>query len=257
MTNWRVECVICLTLFLIGITMTPALAKKTPPLLIYCAAALKPLIDEAIPQYEKQYGVPVHVQYGASGTLLSNISITKRGDLYLPADESFLVEAKKSKHVDSTHTLVYMTPVLVVHTKNTLGITSFEKFMGTRRATLAFANPETASISRVTRTVLQKSGEWARVEPHITVTLPTVTDVANAVKLRTVDAGIVWDAVARQYPEFTIIRHAPLDQARQQVSVGVLRTSTQPKRTRHFAEFLVSKKMKSVYRKLGYDVGRG
>ena len=45
-------------------------------------------------------------------------------------------------------------------------------------------------------------GEVAKGE---VVSTPTVNDVANAVKLGTVDAGIVWDAVMAQYPTLDMV----------------------------------------------------
>ena len=40
-------------------------------------------------RYEEAYGVKVMLQYGGSGTLLNNLQLADKGDLYLAADHSY------------------------------------------------------------------------------------------------------------------------------------------------------------------------
>src|SRR3954452_4325950 len=58
-------------------------------LLVYCAAAMRNPVTVAAAQYQKEYGVQVQLQFGASQTLLTNVQLSKSGDLYLPADDSY------------------------------------------------------------------------------------------------------------------------------------------------------------------------
>src|SRR5437588_11919196 len=64
------------------------------PLLIYCAAGIRPPVEAAARDYQKEYGVEVQLQYGGSQTLLASIEASKRGDLYLPGDDSYLQTAR-------------------------------------------------------------------------------------------------------------------------------------------------------------------
>ena len=56
------------------------------PLLVFCAAGIKPPVEAVAREYEQTFGVPVQLQYGGSGTLLSNLRVADAGDLYLAAD---------------------------------------------------------------------------------------------------------------------------------------------------------------------------
>ena len=64
-------------------------------------------------------------------------------------------------------------------------------------------HPEAASIGKFTKKVLDQHGLWEGFEP--TVLFPTVNEIANAAKLGTIDAGIVWDAIAAQYSELDFV----------------------------------------------------
>ena len=57
-----------------------------PSLLVYCAAGIKAPVEAIALAYEKEFGVKVQLQYGGSGTLLSNLRVAKTGDLFVAAD---------------------------------------------------------------------------------------------------------------------------------------------------------------------------
>lgn len=73
-------------------------------LLLYCAAGVKPVIEKVAKQYYEEYGIRVDLQYGGSGTLLSNIRVAKQGDLYLAADKSYIDEAEAFGLLKETQT---------------------------------------------------------------------------------------------------------------------------------------------------------
>src|SRR6185295_18806017 len=126
---------------------------SSSPLIVYCAAGLKPPIERAAREYEKLYGGSIQVQYGGSGTLLSNLRVSRRGDLFLAADQSYLDIARTNGLVDEIVPLAYLTPVLAVRKSNPKRLSSMQDLV-TRNATLAFANPEAAAIGKVTRDLL-------------------------------------------------------------------------------------------------------
>jgi ABC-type molybdate transport system substrate-binding protein len=103
---------------------------------------------------------------------------------------------------------------------------------------LAVANPDAASIGRTVRALLQQAGQWAALEQRVTVFKPTVNEVANDVKIGSVDAGIVWDATARQYPELEFVTVPLFDTAIETISTGVLKSSKQPAAALRFARYL-------------------
>jgi len=55
--------------------------SSAEPLVFYCAAGIKPPVEEVVRAYEEEYGVTIRLQYGGSGTLLSNIRAAQVGDL--------------------------------------------------------------------------------------------------------------------------------------------------------------------------------
>lgn len=215
----------------------PKPGEPVDQLVVYCAAGLKPPVEQVARAYEQAGGPRVELQYGGSGTLLSNLRVAGRGDLFIAADESYLDLARTNHLVAESIPLARMTPVIGVRKGNPKQIHSLDDLLRDD-VKVALANPEAAAIGRTTRAVLESAGLWERVSAHVVVLKPTVNDLANDLKLGTVDASILWDAVVNQYPELEGIPIAPGKDHAQQVAVGVLTASRQPTAALRFARYL-------------------
>ena len=214
--------------------------KGSPSLVVFCAAGLKPPVEAAAQAYEKQFGVKIQLQYGGSGTLLGNLKVAKNGDLFIPADASYVALGRQQGLLAEVIPLAKQRPGIAVAKGNPKGIHAVKDLLN---AKVSLANPDAASIGTVVRKLLQGSGEWDALEKQTRQTgvfKPTVNDVANDVKLGAVDAGIVWDATAAQYPELEFVRVPAFDQAAQEVSVTVLNSSKQPTAALKFARYLAA-----------------
>jgi molybdenum ABC transporter molybdate-binding protein len=227
-------------------------AQAKPELLLYCAAGVQPPVKDAISAYEKECGVNVRAQYGGSGQLLSNIEVARRGDLFLAGDNSYIEMARTKGLVSDAIPLATVRPVILVAKGNPKKISSLGDLLG-ENVRVALANPDQAAIGRTVRALLKKSGQWDALEKHAAVLKPTVNDLANDVKVGSADAAIVWDATARQYPELAMVRSDVLDQATEQVTIGVLNASTQRDAALRFAQFMGdAEKGQQAFRKHGY-----
>jgi molybdenum ABC transporter molybdate-binding protein len=212
-------------------------ADGQKPLLVFCAAGIKPPVEAVAREYEQTFGVRVQLQYGGSGTLLSNLRVAEAGDLFLAADESYMKSARDFGLLAETIPLARQRPVISVAKGNPKNIRTLDDL---RRpdVRVAAANPDAASIGRTMRALLQQAGQWDGFEKRVTVFKPTVNDVANDVKIGSVDAGIVWDATARQYPELELVTVPLFDAGTETITIGVLKHSRQPAAALRFARYL-------------------
>lgn len=207
------------------------------PLLVYCAAGLKGPVEAAAKAYERETGTPVQLQFGGSGTLLSNLKVSGQGDLFVAADASFIEAGRTNQLLAEVVPLARLNPVVVVPKGNPRAVGAVADLLrpGTR---VSMANPDAAAIGAVVRKALQGTGQWAALAGAATVFKPTVNDVANDVKVGAVDAGIVWDATAAQYRELEAVRAPELAGVSSEVAVAVLRTCRQASEALAFARYL-------------------
>lgn len=207
------------------------------PLLVFCAAGLKEPVEAVAREYERECGVRVQLQFGGSGTLLANLKVSQQGDLFIAADTSFIEAGRSNGLLAEVLPLARMTPVVVVPKGNPRGVDSVASLLkpGVR---VSMANPDAAAIGSVTRAALMHSGQWPALSASATVFKPTVNDVANDVKLGSVDAGIVWDATAAQYPQLTTVAAPELVAVSSEVAVAVLKSCGESAAALRFARYL-------------------
>ncbi len=218
---------------------TSAPGSETKELTVFCAAGIRPAMEPIAKQYEAEYGVRINFQFEGSGTLLGKMEINKTGDLFLAADDIYIKTAKEKGLVREKIPLAQMRPVILVAKDNPKNIQSIDDLMKAEVRT-ALANPEQAAIGKATKEALTASRHWEKLEPHVKRTgtfLPTVPEIANAVKTGSVDAAIVWDATAAQYAELTSIRTAELDEGTGEITMGVLTSSEHPREALKFARY--------------------
>ncbi len=132
--------------------------------------------------------------------------MSETGDLYLPADDSYIEMGRESGLLNESIPIAKMQAVLVVAEGNPKGITSFDDLLRDD-VTVVLANPDAAAIGKMVRAELKRSGKWEVLQSIDSAEVTTVTDVANQVKVGAANAGIVYDAVLHDYPDWITSRY--------------------------------------------------
>ncbi len=229
-------------------------------LFVYCAAGIRPAVEQVAKEYEREYGVNVQLQYGGSNTLLNQIQVVKTGDLYIAADDSYIELARQNGLVKEEFALALMRPVIAVKKGNAKQIDSISD-LTQGRTRVSLGNPDQAAIGKAVKKLLTESGQWSDLEKNVEengVFKPTVPEIANDVAIGSVDASIIWDATARQYQELKAIRTPELDNGTVHVSLGVLSESKHPTAALRFARYLSARdKGLAVFEELGFETIEG
>jgi molybdate transport system substrate-binding protein len=211
-------------------------------LFVFCAAGLRYPMQQIVAEYERECGVTVSLQYGGSNTLLSQLKVGGTGDLFLAADDSFIELAAEAGLTAEIIPLAQMRLVIVVRQDSTRTIESIDDILQPDLR-VACANADAAAAGSITRECLEQSGHWPALARQINesgVYKPTVNDVANDVKLGSVDAGIVWDTTAAQYPELRAVDVPELAAGIGTVSVAVLESARHPTAALRLARYIAA-----------------
>lgn len=219
---------------------------------IECAASMNKPLEEIRNAYQDQHGVFIKVNYGGSGKLLGQLKIISRSDIFIAADASYIEMANEAGLINAQYPLATMSPVIAVIKGNPKQILSINDLLKPD-VRYAIADPEVAAIGKITKQLLVKHRLWKTILQYAKVTKPTVNDLANDIKLGTVDAAIIWDAVAIQFGNMDIIHVSQFAQQTKSVSLGILKNGPNLPATLHFVDYLTSKeKGLSILRKHGF-----
>jgi len=224
---------------------------------LYCAASNQAVVERIRQEYESLTGTAIHVQYGPSQTLLAQSELTASGDLFLPADDSYLKLARERGLIAEVLPIAKMQAGLVVKKGNPKQLVDL-KSLASKDIHFVQASIEATAVGKLTKEVLTKSGEWDALAAATDAYRGTVTEVANDVQIGAADAGIIYDAVLHMYPELEFVPIQELAPASSQVSLAVLKSSKIPTTALHFARFLTAQdRGLKIYAEHGFRVDRG
>ena len=224
-------------------------------LILYCAAGLRLPIQKIVSEFQDEYGARINSQFGGSGSLLANIEAVNRGDLYLAADSSYTEIADNKGLINKSIPICELNAGLIVKKGNPLNLMTIEDCINNDRVRLVLANPEAASIGKFTKDVLLQNQLWDRVTRIITVTKPTVNDVANTIKIDAADAGIAWDVISNQYEALDFIELEEFNKESKTVTLGLLVSSMNKKTSKDFADYMCSiDKGQKILKEFGYKL---
>ncbi|MFV1994722.1 MAG: extracellular solute-binding protein [Verrucomicrobiales bacterium] len=222
-----------------------------PPLVMFCAAGIRAPVTEIAEAYQQEYGVEIQLQFAGSGTLLSSLAVGG-GDIYLAGDASYTAIAREKGLLEEIFPVSFLTAGFGVPAGNPQKLASLDDLArpGLR---IGLANPEAASVGKFTKKILSKHGHWDGLEPE--VLFPTVNELANALKLGTIDVAILWDATANQYPEVDFVHLPEFDVQKKTVSAGVLSASSNPTGALKFLRYLTARDRGApVFAEHGFEI---
>ena len=211
-----------------------------PRLIVYCAEALRVPLEAIKVDFEKETHQPVELHFGPSQYILTQMDVNKDGDLFLPADDSYLALAKAKDLIAEVLPLATMHAVVITRPGFERPIKSWNDVVAPG-VKLGLANPDAAAIGKLLRDHLQKQSMWDAVVKQQPAMLGTVNEVGMAVQFGSIDVGVIWDAVAKNFPKAVVVDVPELKDVTAQVPIAVVKRSAQPTQALRFARFVAAK----------------
>ena len=221
----------------VSITDGEASVGEDSEITLFCAASNQAVMEAIRAKYEAETKRKVSIQYGASQTLLSQIEVTSTGDLFLPADDSFVAIGRQKKLIEESLPIATMHVVIAVRKGNPKGIQALTDLFSSDIRVVQ-ANPDAAAVAKLTRSITTNLGLWDQLDKATDAYRTTVNDVANDIVIGAADAGIVYDAVLHTYPDLEYVEVPEFADAVSQITIGVVSSTRQPAAALHFARFV-------------------
>lgn len=251
--NLIIATVICIAV-IAGVLVFVRAASAGTSITVHAGAGIRPPLDELGQMFEKKTGTRVEYNYKGSGCLLADICFSKRGDVYIPGELYYVEQAEERGFLAKSRIVASMSTVVIVQKGDPKRIESLKDL---RRAGLrvGLADPKKVAIGRAATESLVKAGILKDVEKNVVMRALNVVELGIGVKLKHLDAAIVWDATAHLFKGDVETLHLP-DEWRvdSPIPVGVLSFSKDLSVAEQFMEFLATEEAAEVFRKHGYGV---
>lgn len=219
-------------------------------LMVYCGAGLNEPMDEIATAFKEKYGVTIQYNFAGSNTLLSQMELTKKGDVFMPGSTEDFDIARNKSLVNESRLVVYHVPVIAVPAGNPANITRLEDLAKPGVRVVLGDNPACA-IGKLGDKILEKAKIKAEVEKNVVARAVTVNELATYVTLGQADASIIWEDlyVPGKMEIIAIPKGQNIIKA---VPIGVLTFSENADTARQFADYVASGEGKSVFAKHGF-----
>jgi len=191
--------IVLVTLFCIvvtaGVLAFARAAQASTTLMVHAGAGIRPPLDELGKRFEQQTGTRVDYNFKGSGCLLADICFSKKGDAYIPGELFYIEQADKRGMLAKSRIVAQMSTVVIVQKGNPKKINSLKDLTrpGLR---VGIGDPEAVAVGRAANESLVKAGILGSVKKNIATQALNVVELGIGVKLRHLDAAIVWDATA-------------------------------------------------------------
>ncbi|HOO41756.1 MAG TPA: molybdate ABC transporter substrate-binding protein [Syntrophales bacterium] len=244
--------VLCISFFFTGA------GQAGEKLMIMCGAAFKMPMEEIVDAFMKQTGAEVNVSYAAVGPLMSQITLSRRGDVFIAPSPDIMNKAEKRGHVipRSTRNMGYFVPSINVQKGNPKGIKSL-KDMTKPGVRIALANPETVFVGMLGVEIVDKglsSRERELFRKNIVTYAEDFSKLAALLALEKVDAIIGFGYLKGWFPDkIDTVKLRKEEILRIGVGQAALLNYTENRPlAERFLGFLDSKESRDIFKKYHY-----
>jgi molybdate transport system substrate-binding protein len=240
---------------LLGMTAASASARNNSGILVSAAISLKDAFEEIGTVYEKQTGVRVEFNLGASGLLQKQIEAGAPVDVFASAAEKQMdeLQAKDMIFAQTRRNLARNTLVLVVPIRSQIRLHSFVELLNPRLEWIAIGNPKTVPAGQYAQETLRYLGLWDKLQARL-VLAENVRQVLDYVSRSEAQAGIVYSSdvaivegrvsVAASAPEES---HAPI-----LYPIAVVKGTRSKGNAQRFLDLALSKTGQDILVKYGF-----
>ena len=221
----------------------------------FCGSASKPAMEEAARVFQSETGTAVTLNFSGSGTMLSQLKLSKRGDFYLPAAPTYMDLAVRDGIIDpeTVRIVTYLVPVITVPRGNPKHIGTLAD-LARRGVTVGIGDPRTVCVGLYAIEILEKKGLLEAVGHNIVTHAHSGSSTAALIVMGKVDAIIGWRVFTNWNPEkieTVYLKHDEIPRLAY-YSAGISRTSRNREETGRFIDFLISPAGKEIFSRWDY-----
>jgi molybdate transport system substrate-binding protein len=245
-------------------------AAKPEALLVHVGGTMRPAMEEICALFEKETGVKAELNYNDSGAIIATIQTTGKGDACVVHDP-FPGLMEKKGMVDRCVVVASLTPVIAVPKGNPRKIAGV-KDLARADVKVGLTDAVYSTGGHVAGVIFRKAGIAEAMGKKDVTRARSGGEVANAVKIGTLDAAVVWNAVvaargdeleavaidpqampARGVDAITTATYGAIDMSCTKVAFLTLKASKQAEAARKLADFVASERGRAVFVKRGFS----
>ncbi|NQT87748.1 substrate-binding domain-containing protein [bacterium] len=232
--------------------------KKT--MLFHAGVGQRSSLDEIQALFQERHpDVEVNFSYKGSGYFIADITRSQEGDLYLPGEEFYLLQAVERGFITDydpeRDMAANFITVIITPRGNPANIQKVEDLArpGVR---VGLGNPKACAIGLWHEKTFKKAGIWDAVQANATMSAKCIPELGNAAQHKLIDATIVWATTAVLYlRDVEVVPLAPEYRGVVRLPVAVLRFARHAREAEMLKSLILSDDGKEIFQSHAYAVG--
>jgi molybdate transport system substrate-binding protein len=189
-------------ILLVGVALGLVVFRQTAPpsgeeVMVLCGGSMRGALEKIKAQYEKTSSDTILTTYGGSGELCAQIQHTGKGDIYICHDP-FMPWASDKGLISEWCTMASLDVVIIVPKGSTKGIKTLQD-LAQPDLRLGIGNQIYSSSGQIVKHMFAGLDYGAKILENVRVETKGHQQRCNDVVMGTLDAAIVWNAVAELY----------------------------------------------------------
>lgn len=230
------------------LTATPAPLAES--LLVYSGAGLKAPMQEIGKAFTDKYGTDVQYTYAGSGTLISQMNLTRKGDVFITGSTVEYKTAQTQGLAGEYQPVGYHVPVIAVQKGNPKNIQTIQDF-AKPGLKIALGDAKGTAIGKAGEKMFGKYNITETVEKNVVTRTPTINELTIIMNTGQADAALL--TLDQINPDKTDAIPIPLeDNVVLIVPIGVTTFSKSPDTAQKFVDFVASDEGKAIFVKHGF-----
>jgi molybdate transport system substrate-binding protein len=248
----------CALLVLLPLLLITSCHSQAPTasheLIVSAAASLKNAFNELAELNQRQNGVKVRFNFGASGALQKQIETGAPADIFASAGAKQMDELIKEGFIlPASRKEFARNELVLIEPANGAALTSFGDLIKSRIKKIAVGNPKTVPAGQYSEQVLTRLKLLPQIQPKL-IFAEDVRQVLDYVIRGEVDAGLVYSSDAFSAGEkVKVVARAP-EEAIDLIfyPVGIVKESRQQEAAQKFIDLLLSPAGQTILSKHGF-----
>ena len=228
--------------------------EQEKSIMVGAGAGLKPALEPVAEVFTVKTGIKVDYSYLCSAMVLTNMQLTRSGDVMVPGSQHYMDLAIEKGVIDPDSVAIagYMIPVIAVQKGNPHNITCLEdlKKPGLK---VGVGEKEALAVGRLTEKMLKALGLYEDVMKNVVLTAGSASKLMLPLAMKNLDAEINWMATAKAFEDkVDIIKIDPRKLKYSVAPIGMTVYSKNKEAAQQYLDFVGSKEAREIFGKYGF-----
>ena len=228
--------------------------EQTKSIMVGAGAGLKPALDPIGKLFTEKTGIKVEYSYLCSAMVLTNMQLTRTGDVMVPGSQHYMDLAVEKGVIDPKTVTVagYMIPVIGVQKGNPHNITCLED-LTKPGLKVGVGEKEALAVGRLTEKMLKDLGLYEDIMKNVVLTAGSASKLVLPLAMKNLDAEINWMATCLAFADkVDMIKIDPKKLKYSVAPMGMTTYSKNKEATQKYLDFVGSGEGREMFEKYGF-----